>query len=199
MNKKLSICIHKFSKISCIVWHILQCIVWEPGCNNSLALNNHWQEKAKATINGRQRARKLSLFFTCLPSSTPNLKHKIRTNCLPSKAQTLFYYFTMYVFVFFFSSNYEINKCTDDVIEEHWALWLDFHFIQEIDSKSPFFEQHLCTFVAPVFLWHLARPQGAVYLQLYKYKVYFRSFFRYPWCSKLSFPCWKGTLVANYI
>ena len=115
------------------------------------------------------------------------------------KHKLFFHYFTMYVFVFFFSSNYEINKCTDDVIEEHWALWLDFHFIQEIDSKSPFFEQHLCTFVAPVFLWHLARPQGAVYLQLYKYKVYFRSFFRYPWCSKLSFPCWKGTLVANYI
>ena len=104
MNKKLSICIHKFSKISCIVWHILQCIVWEPGCNNSLALNNHWQEKAKATINGRQRARKLSLFFTCLPSSTPNLKHKIRTNCLPSKAQTLFslHYHVCICFLFFF-------------------------------------------------------------------------------------------------
>ena len=65
--------------------------------------------------------------------------------------------------------------------------------------EKSLFEQHLCTFVAPVFLWHLARPQGAVYLQLYKYKVYFRSFFRYPWCSKLSFPYWNGTLVANYI
>ena len=28
----------------------------------------------------------------------------------------------------------------------------------------------------PVFLWHPVRPQGAVYLQVYKYKVYFQYF-----------------------
>ena len=57
---------------------------------------------------------------------------------------------------------------------QYAVVW--FPIFGEYMSDGPYLELHLCTFVAPVFLWHPVRPQGAVYLQVYKYKVYFQYF-----------------------
>ena len=116
------------------------------GCNNSLALYNQGgQEKAKATINGRQRARKLSLFFTPLPSSTQNLKHKIYVNCLTSKA----YQSLKKKEAKKRSFRFNISK----IWNVQYAVVL-FPIFSEYMSDGPYLELHLCTFVAPVFCFY---------------------------------------------